>query len=90
MGQSAGVCYDPETVELLRSALEEAWDAIPEERRKTTDKSELAERILAAAMLGERDPDRLRMRALLRPSCGEIAGSGAAASILRAALSREA
>jgi hypothetical protein len=90
MGYLPGGCYDPETIQVLRVALDEAWAALPEERRKTTEKSELAERILVAAAAGERDPDRLRRRALLRPSCGDSDGKGAAASILRAALARDA
>jgi hypothetical protein len=74
------VCYDPETVEMMRKVLEDAWAALPESRRSTIPKTELAERILAAAATGERDPERLRMRALMRPN--------SAANILQAALAR--
>jgi hypothetical protein len=67
MGQPAGVCFDPETIELLRKVLDEAWDVLPPGRKQTVLKTELAERIIAAAGLGERDPDRLRAIALMRP-----------------------
>jgi hypothetical protein len=62
------VCYDPQTVEMLRTVLEDAWAALPENRRGNDMKTELAERILAAAAGGERDPERLFVRALMRPN----------------------
>jgi hypothetical protein len=62
------VCYDPQTVEMLRTVLEDAWAALPENRRGDGMKNELAERILAAAAGGERDPERLLVRALMRPN----------------------
>jgi hypothetical protein len=61
------VCYDPETIEMMKTVLERAWASLPDSRRSADVKSELAQRILTAAASGERDPDRLRMRALLRP-----------------------
>src|SRR5215213_5123393 len=60
MGRLVGVRFDPETVELLRSVLDAAWDGLSANRQRTVTKSELAQRILAAAGRGERDPDRLR------------------------------
>jgi hypothetical protein len=86
MGYLPGVCYDPETIELLRTALNGAWDSLSDERKRTVLKSDLAERILAAAAAGERDVERLRMKALLRPSCGDQRNG--ADAILSAALSR--
>jgi hypothetical protein len=61
------VCFDPETIEMLRKVLDEAWDALSPSGKQTTLKTELAERILAAAGLGDRDPKRLRSIALMRP-----------------------
>jgi hypothetical protein len=61
-------CYDPETIELMKTVLEKAWASLPNSRRSAGLKSELAQRILTAAASGERDPVRLRMRALLRPT----------------------
>ena len=52
---------------ILKEALEKAWNALPASRKRTVQKTELAERILAAAGRGERDPDRLRVIALMRP-----------------------
>jgi hypothetical protein len=67
MGPAVGVHFDPETIELLKEVLEKAWNALPASRKRTVQKTELAERILAAAGRGERDPDRLRVIALMRP-----------------------
>ena len=67
MGQAVGVHFDPETIALLKEVLEKAWNALPASRKRTVQKTELAERILAAAGRGERDPDRLRVIALMRP-----------------------
>jgi hypothetical protein len=68
MERLVGVGFDPETVELLRTAVDAAWDALTPSRKQTVLRSELAQRILVAAGQGERDPDRLRTIALLRPS----------------------
>jgi hypothetical protein len=86
MGQSAGVCFDPETIVLLQTVLAEAWNALPASRRQTVLKTELAERILAAAAAGERDPGRLRAHALMRPMA--TAAANQASAILRDALAR--
>jgi hypothetical protein len=53
--------FDFETLQLLRSVLEEAWQCLrPDEQARAT-KSLLAERILKLAASGERDPIRLRI-----------------------------
>jgi hypothetical protein len=56
--------YDPETLTLLRRALDEAWDTLLPPQRARITKSELAQRMLKFAALGERDPVRLRVRAV--------------------------
>jgi hypothetical protein len=62
---NGGIVFEPETIELMRVALEEAWAQLrPEEQARHT-KSDLAERILRAAAHGERDLVRLRCSALL-------------------------
>jgi len=33
------VTFDPETLDLLRAVLDDAWDALPSDRRKTTTQS---------------------------------------------------
>jgi hypothetical protein len=57
-------CYDPETVELLRTALDEAWGTLAPAKQVLISKSDLAERVLLLAATGERDPGRLRAAAL--------------------------
>ena len=56
--------YDPETVNLLRTALDESWDTLLPHQRARISKPELAQRMLKLAALGERDPVRLRVRAV--------------------------
>jgi hypothetical protein len=51
--------FDPETIAILKGVLDEAWSCLPAGQTAVTQ-SLLAERILKAAMEGERDPDRLR------------------------------
>jgi hypothetical protein len=57
--------FDPETVSLLRTALDQAWSILLPRQRAAITKSELAQRILEFAALGERDPVRLRVRAVM-------------------------
>ena len=57
------VQFDPETVILLREALDDAWAGLSPELQATMQKTALAERILTAAR-GERDRKRLRAAAL--------------------------
>jgi hypothetical protein len=52
--------YDPETLTLLRTALDEAWASLPAGRKPETLKSEMAQRILKQTADGVRDPARLR------------------------------
>ena len=56
--------FDRETVDMLRTTLDRAWGSIPPAQQASMSRSVLAERILKAAAQGERDPDRLRARAL--------------------------
>jgi hypothetical protein len=55
--------FDPETIAMLKGALDEAWSCLPAGQTAVTQ-SLLAERILKAARDGERDPDRLRTHAI--------------------------
>jgi hypothetical protein len=88
MGHRAGGCFDAATIKLLSTVLEEAWEALPTSRKQTVLKSELAERLLAAAEMGERDPERLRAIALMRPM--DTTAAGRAAALLRSSLARNA
>jgi hypothetical protein len=60
-----GTVFDPETIELMRKALDDAWATLPANRQAIMSRTLMAERILAAAKLGERDPIRLRAHALI-------------------------
>jgi hypothetical protein len=57
--------FDSETVTVLRSVLDDAWETLSPEHRAGTSKSVLAERILRLAAQGERDPTQLRARAVI-------------------------
>jgi hypothetical protein len=48
---------------MLRNVLEDAWSRLPAGQTEVT-RSLLAERILKAAKTGERNPTRLRARAI--------------------------
>jgi hypothetical protein len=65
MRQAESGSYDPETIDLLRSALDEAWASLTPDKQAHTSKTALAARILRLAAEGERDPVRLRTYALL-------------------------
>jgi hypothetical protein len=55
--------FDPETIAILKGVLDDAWSLLPAGQTNVT-RSLLAERILKAARNGERDPTRLRARAI--------------------------
>ena len=57
-------CCDPETIQVMKAVLEESWASLQPEQQRNFVKSALAQRILAAAVGGERDPIRLREQAL--------------------------
>jgi hypothetical protein len=59
-----GTVYDPETVQLLKSVLDDAWANLLPDQQATISRTFLAERLLRAAARGERDPVRLRNHAL--------------------------
>jgi len=56
--------FDPETINLMRTALENAWEKLEHDMQKRTSKVTFAERILRATSDGEQDPARLRAVAL--------------------------
>ena len=62
-----GAYFDLETIKIMRAVLEEAWAALRPNQQRELAKVHLAERILAAAANGERDPVRLLARALIAP-----------------------
>jgi hypothetical protein len=60
-----GGSFDPETVQILQDALDEAWASLVPAQQTPATKSEMAKRILAAADEGERDPAKLKSLALI-------------------------
>ena len=65
IGREEAAYFDPETVALLREALDDAWAGLSPELRARMQKTALAERILKSAARGERDRKRLRDAALM-------------------------
>ncbi len=66
-----GGAFDPETLDLLRSVLDEAWESLRPEQQAQRSKSLLAASILKLAATGERDPIRLRTRAVTEVTASE-------------------
>ena len=66
-----GGAFDPETIDLLRSVLDEAWGSLRREEQAHGGKSLLAAIILKLAATGERDPIRLRTLAVTEVSASE-------------------
>jgi hypothetical protein len=66
-GERIMTYYSPDTLVLLRAALDEAWELLPAHRKSEVQKSALAQRILTRASEGERDPIKLRTAALTAP-----------------------
>jgi hypothetical protein len=60
----SGAVFQPELIALMKSVLEEAVATLPEARRTSTIKAEIASGILACAARGERDPIALKSAAL--------------------------
>jgi len=60
-----GAAFQPELIELMRAVLDDATAMLPEEKRTSTMKAEIASHILACAAKGERDPMALKTTALL-------------------------
>lgn len=59
-----GAVYQPELIELMKSVLEETMTMLPEAKRTSTTKADVASEILAYAAKGERDPVALKLAAL--------------------------
>lgn len=59
-----GAVFQPELIELMKSVLDDAVALLPEAKRTSTVKADIASNILASAAKGERDPVALRSAAL--------------------------
>ncbi|MDB5607322.1 MAG: hypothetical protein JWP25_4222 [Bradyrhizobium sp.] len=65
MNAKAPGVFQPELIELMKAVLDDATAMLPEAKRTSTMKAEIASRILACAAKGERDPTALKLGALL-------------------------
>jgi hypothetical protein len=59
-----GAAFQPELIELMKAVLDDAAAMLPEAKRTSTMKAEIASHILACAAKGERDPMALKLAAL--------------------------
>jgi hypothetical protein len=59
-----GAVFQPDLIELMRSVLDEVATALPEAKRTSAIKAEIASHILVCAAKGERDPITLKMAGL--------------------------
>ncbi len=59
-----GAVFYPELIELMKAVLEDATATLPEAKRTSTMKAEIASRILECAANGERNPIKLKMAAM--------------------------
>jgi hypothetical protein len=60
-----GAVFQPELIELMKAVLDEATMMLPEAKRTSAVRAEIASHILACAAKGERDPAVLKMNAVL-------------------------
>jgi hypothetical protein len=65
MNAKAPGVFQPELIELMKAVLDDATAMLPEAKRTSTMKAEIASHILACAAKGERDPTALKLGALL-------------------------
>jgi hypothetical protein len=63
--RAIGAVFQPELIELMKAVLDDVTAMLPEAKRTSTMKAEIASRILACAAKGERDPIALKNAALL-------------------------
>jgi hypothetical protein len=60
-----GAVFQPELIELMKVVLEDVAATLPEAKRTSAMKAEIAAHILATAAKGERNPIALKAAALL-------------------------
>ena len=63
--QATGASFQPELIELIKTVLDDATAMLPEAKRTSATRAEIASHILACAAKGERDPVALKIAALL-------------------------
>lgn len=57
---ATGAVYQPELIELMKTVLDDVTAILPEAKRTSTTKAEIASQILACAAKGERNPAALK------------------------------
>ena len=62
---ATGAVFQPELIELMKAVLDDATATIPEAKRTSAMKADIACHILECAAKGERDPAALKTAALL-------------------------
>jgi hypothetical protein len=62
---AAGASFQPELIELMKIVLDDATAMLPEAKRTSAIRAEIASHILTCAARGERDRVALKMAALL-------------------------
>ena len=60
----SGAVFPPDLIQLMKAVVEDATAALPEAKRTSAIKAEMACHILAAAGKGERNPEVLKMLAV--------------------------
>jgi hypothetical protein len=63
--KTTGAVYQPELIVLMKAVLEDAAATLPEAKRTSAMKADIASHILACAAKGERNPAALKTAALL-------------------------
>jgi hypothetical protein len=61
---ATGAVYPPELIKLMKAVLDDATATLPEAKRTSAVKAEIASHILACAAKGQRDPTALKVAAL--------------------------
>jgi hypothetical protein len=62
--RAIGAVFQPELIELMKAVLDSAVATLPEAKRTSSMKAEIASHILACAAKGERNQTTLKMAAL--------------------------
>ena len=60
-----GAVFQPELIELMKAVLDDATATLPEAKRTSAMKAQIASEILACAAKGQRDPVALKVAGLL-------------------------
>jgi hypothetical protein len=62
--------FDSEALDLMRTALDHAWEALPPDQQTAETRERLAQAVVALAMQWERDPADLSLNESMKASLG--------------------